>query len=131
MSCAGDIRRRDGIRSACGSSSPRPAMCCNRPCMRGEDEPMSLADLLVQPVLVISQQLDGDLDEYGNDVPSDDPVSTVGFLERGRRMGFTPAEREGYIEDSVWLLVLPADTPIQAEDLVVVDGLTYSVSGPP
>ena len=92
---------------------------------------MSLVDLLVQPVLVISQHLDGDLDEYGNDVPSDEPVSTVGFLSRARRMGMTQAEREGYVEESAWLLVLLPDTPIQAEDLVIVDGITYSVSGPP
>ena len=41
-----------------------------------------------------------------------DPVSTVGFLE-------------------TWLLRLPSGTPIQAEDTVIVGGLSYSVSGEP
>jgi hypothetical protein len=90
-----------------------------------------LIDLLTSTVLVVSQQLDGTLDEYGNDVPSETVISTVGFMERGRKMGMTEAEREGWIEESAMMLILAAGTPVHAEDVVFVDGVSYSVSGEP
>jgi hypothetical protein len=87
---------------------------------------VSITDLLTQAVTVISQQLDGGIDEYGNDVPRDVPVQTVGLLEQR-----ASAEREGYVPESSWLLVLPAGTVVQANDVVIVDDLEYSISGEP
>lgn len=89
---------------------------------------MSLASLLNRPMVVINRSDDGDTDEYGNAIPTETLVETVGELQQAQR---TEPGDAGETSDSRWLLVLPAGTVVNTGDAVIVDGEVFEVVGAP
>lgn len=87
---------------------------------------MSVESLFTQPVTVVSQILDGTIDEYGNEIPLEIATEVMGYVQQQSR-----AEAEGYVPTGVWLAFLPVTTVIQADDVVYTWGEAYMVDGPP
>lgn len=89
---------------------------------------MSLEALMNQPVTIVSRSYAGEeIDDYGNDVATETSLTVSGYLQQ-----LTGNEREGYVPEATDLLVLPANTAIQANDQVL-DSFSreYQVLGPP
>ncbi len=89
---------------------------------------MSLIERLNRPVTVLQRTADDDADEYGNPIPGETIVDTVGELQQRRRD--EPGDA-GELSATDWLLVLPAGTPVRTGDAVIVDGQVYELIGDP
>lgn len=89
---------------------------------------MSLTDLLNRPVTLISRSAEGDIDEFGNEIPGEALTETVGELQQRTRD--EPA-MEGEVTQTEWLLVLPAGTTVRTGDVVEIDNGRYEVTGAP
>lgn len=87
-----------------------------------------LADLLNRAVTIINRSDGSETDGYGNAVPDEFLVETVGELQQQQR---SEPVAEGELSDSRWLLVLPAGTLIGTGDAAIVDGEVYEVVGAP
>jgi hypothetical protein len=86
----------------------------------------NLSKLLKRDVTIIRREESGDEDTYGNDIPKVTNLAVKGELQQRSR-----DEAEGTISQTNWLLILPAGTPIDGNDAVVVDGDTYEIIGDP
>jgi hypothetical protein len=80
------------------------------------------------PVTVTHRLPGATRDEYGNEIPNEETLETVGELQQTRR-----AEPGDAGETSVadFLLILPAGTLLATGDTVTVDGQDYEVVGDP
>lgn len=87
-----------------------------------------LASLLNRSVTIVNRSGGAGTDEYGNAVPDESLVETVGELQQQQR---AEPVAEGELSDTRWLLVLPAGTLIGTGDAVIVDGETFEVVGAP
>jgi hypothetical protein len=85
-----------------------------------------LANRLRRDVTIQHNTESGNLDVYGTDIPDVQELRVKGELQQHSR-----DEAEGTISQTNWLLILPAKTPIDTNDVVVVDGDTYEVMGDP
>lgn len=87
-----------------------------------------LSTLLNRPVTITRNLPSADEDEYGNEIPDEETVETVGELQQTRRD--EPSD-SGEVSRTTWLLVLPAGTDIRTGDSVDVDGERYELTGDP
>lgn len=87
-----------------------------------------LSQLLNTPVTITRELASGDTNEYGEEIPTEDVLTTVGELQQVQR-----DEPSGAGELSVtrWLLFLPAGTELRTGDSVEVDGASYELTGDP
>src|SRR5690349_18878201 len=83
---------------------------------------MTLTQLINQPVVILARSESGDTDDYGNDVPSEDAIETLGYVEQRRR---TEDEDSGEVSESDWLgIFLEEDTAfLDTASAVWVPGL--------
>lgn len=89
---------------------------------------MSLASLLNRNLTIIRRTTSEDADDYGNEIPDEGAIETVGELQQRRRD--EPAG-EGELSVTDWLLILPAGTLLRTGDQAIVDGQEYEVVGDP
>lgn len=89
---------------------------------------MTLSALLNRSVTLIRRLPSVDTDVYGNEIPGEDLVETVGELQQRRREEPGGA---GEVSETDWLLVLPAGTDLRTGDAVEVDGMLYELIGDP
>ncbi len=87
-----------------------------------------LADLLNLPITIVNRASGDDEDDYGNAIPTESPVVTVGELQQIRRD--EPGEA-GETSDTRWLLVVPAGTVLNTGDAVIAGNEVYEVVGQP
>ena len=87
---------------------------------------MTIEALMDQPVSITSRSYQGAIDDYGNETATETIVEVLGYLQQ-----LNGTEREGYVPEASDLLVVPADTLIQANDMVTSGGNEYQVLGPP
>lgn len=92
---------------------------------------MSLSQLLNRPITITRRSPSGEKDEYGNDVPDETLVETVGELQQRQTQGNDEPAGQGELSDTQWLLILPAGTAIRTGDSVTVDGEVYELVGDP
>jgi hypothetical protein len=85
-----------------------------------------LANRLKRQVTIQHHTESGNTDVYGNDIPTVVDVNVLGELQQRTR-----DESEGTISQTDWRLYLPANTPIDTNDVVKVGGETYEVIGDP
>jgi hypothetical protein len=85
-----------------------------------------LANRLRRQVTIQHHTESGNTDVYGTDIPTVVEVNTVGELQQRSR-----DEAEGAISQTDWRLYLPAETPIDTNDVVQIDGQTFEVVGDP
>lgn len=86
-------------------------------------------DLLMNlPVTIVNRTDSDDVDEYGNAIPTENAMETVGELQQVRRD--EPGDA-GETSDTRWLLVLPAGTVVNTGDAVIADSEVYEVVGQP
>jgi hypothetical protein len=81
-------------------------------------------------VLITRRRPSATDDAYGNEIPGEHDVETVGQIQQKARTE-PAAEGESSITD--WVLFLPADTPLRTGDRVTTidDGREYEVTGDP
>jgi hypothetical protein len=89
---------------------------------------MTLAALLNRPCTIIRRVFEGDLDDYGNEIPTEITVAAVCELQQRQRSEDTD---RGEVSATSWLLVLPAGTEIGSGDSIVIDGEVYELDGDP
>lgn len=89
---------------------------------------MSLAALLNRPITIVRRTASGDTDTFGNDVPTETLIATVGELQQRQRL---EPEAEGELSDAQWTLFLLPGTDIATGDAVVCDGRIYELVGDP
>jgi hypothetical protein len=87
---------------------------------------MPIGSLLTLPVTVVHRDSTGAVDEFGNDVPTETLVETVGELQQTRR---DEPLTEGELAATTWDLFLPAGTSIATGDAVIAGGSVYEVIG--
>lgn len=87
-----------------------------------------LADLLNLPITIVNRASGDDVDEYGNAIPTESLVETVGELQQIRRD--EPSEA-GETSDTRWLLIVPAGTVLNTGDVVIVGNEVFEVVGQP
>lgn len=92
---------------------------------------MPLSDLLNRPCTITRRSQSGTTDDYGNDIPAETTVETVCELQQRDRRADSEPDLAGELSDTLWLLVLPAETDIDTGDVVEVDGLVYEMFGDP
>lgn len=88
---------------------------------------MALSQLLNLPVTILRRS-GGTDDGYGNLVPGEDDVGTVGELQQVRR---EEAGGAGELSDTEWLLILPPDAEINTGDAISIEGRHYELIGDP
>jgi hypothetical protein len=86
----------------------------------------ALANRLKRPVTIQHQTESGNSDAYGNDIPTKVDVNVLGELQQRSR-----DEAEGTVSQTNWILFLPANTPIDTNDVVLVGGESFEVIGDP
>lgn len=86
----------------------------------------SFSNLLKRSVTIQRHVESGDTDDYGNDIPTVVDVKVLGELQQRSR-----DEAEGTVSQTNWVLFLPAKTPIDTNDVVLVDNDAYEVIGDP
>jgi hypothetical protein len=79
-----------------------------------------LADLLNRPTTIVHRVSDEAFDA----AYTESTTETVCELQQRVR-----TEREGVISITDWLLILPAGTPIDTNDQVIVDGKRFEIEG--
>lgn len=89
-----------------------------------------LANRLKRNVTIQRHADSGNIDDYGNEIPTVTTVEVLGELQQPSRSG-ARGEAEGTISQTDWILFLPANTPIDTNDVVVVDGQSFEVIGDP
>jgi len=89
--------------------------------------------LLNRPVTITRRTPSATEDAYGNPVDAVVTTTTVGELQQQQRSETDQGAwgLAGDIVQTVWLLVLPAGTAIDASDRVTIDGKDYEVIGDP
>jgi len=89
---------------------------------------MTVTALMTATVTITSRSYtEGTLDEYGNEIATETNVTVDAYLQQ-----LAGSEREGYVPEATDLLIVPAGTAIQANDLVYdVASHEYQVLGPP
>lgn len=87
---------------------------------------MSLTTLLNRPLTIVYRTHSTQTDVFGNTIPTETLVDTVGELQQAQR-----AEHDGELSDTRWTLFLPADTQISTGDAIVCDGQIYELVGDP
>jgi hypothetical protein len=85
-----------------------------------------LANRLRRNVTIQHHTESGEMDVYGNDIPTVVEVKVKGELQQRSR-----EEAEGTISQTNWVLFLPAKTPIDTNDVVLVDDESFEVVGDP
>lgn len=86
----------------------------------------ALANRLKRKVTIQHRSESGIFDAYGSDIPTKGDYETVGELQQRSR-----EEEESAISRTNWVLFLPGDTPIDTNDVVIIDGETFEVIGDP
>lgn len=86
----------------------------------------SITKLFKRSVTIQHHSESANLDVYGSDISKMEEIEVMGELQQRSR-----DEEEGTISQTNWLLFLPADTPIDTNDVVMVDGDSYEVIGDP
>jgi hypothetical protein len=91
---------------------------------------VSLATLMSSPVLITRRLSSTTADDYGNEIPDEQFVETLGCLQQKAR---TEPAAEGELSITDWILFLPVDTVLRTGDLVtMLDTETdYEVIGDP
>lgn len=90
---------------------------------------MSLSQLLNRPCWVVQRSDTGDVDELGNEEPSETEVETVCEIQQVQR---DEDETQGELSDTDWLGVFPAGTALDTGDAVKVEGLgKFELTGAP
>lgn len=87
-----------------------------------------LSTLLNRPVTITRNLPSGDEDDYGNEIPTENVVETVGELQQVQR---TEPGAAGELSVTHWLLMLPAGTDLRTGDSVEVEGAAYQLVGDP
>lgn len=86
----------------------------------------TILDLMTTAVVVVHREPSGTTDEYGNDVPVESELETVGEIQQRQR-----SETAQGIAAETFALYLPPGTAIAAGDDVLVAGERYTVEGTP
>lgn len=89
---------------------------------------MTITALLTRTCTITHDTAGVTVDAYGSEIPATATTDTVCELQQQQR---TETNERGTVIEDVWLLVLPADTTVSAEDTVTVDGEDYYVHGDP
>lgn len=89
---------------------------------------MTISTLLNRSCTITHRTTGVTVDAYGNEIPATATADTVCELQQQQR---TETNERGTVIEDVWLLVLPADTTISAEDTVTIDGEAFHVHGDP
>jgi hypothetical protein len=87
-----------------------------------------LSKLLNRTVTITQRSASDETDEYGDEIPTEETVATVGELQQQRR---DEQDLQGETSETFWLLILPAGTDITTGDSVEVDGHVYEMVGEP
>ena len=85
-----------------------------------------LANRLRRAVTIQHRSESGIFDIYGSDIPQKGEVTTKGELQQRSR-----EETDAAISRTNWVLFLPAETAIDTNDVVIVDGEEFEVIGDP
>jgi hypothetical protein len=86
----------------------------------------ALANRLKRKVTIHHRSESGIFDDYGTDIPETGVFETVGELQQRSR-----DEEESAISRTNWVLFLPGDTPIDTNDVIIIDGEEFEVVGDP
>ena len=87
-----------------------------------------ISNLLNLPCQITRRRASGVEDRYGNEIPTENTVSTVCELQQKRR---NEDGSHNELSDTEWHLFLPVGTSLDASDVVIVDGMEYEVEGDP
>lgn len=83
---------------------------------------------LINRSCTLLRRSEGDADDYGNEVATDTPVSTVCEIQQRQR---DEDDQMGELSDTLWtVFFLPTET-VDTGDGLVVDGETYEMVGEP
>jgi hypothetical protein len=86
----------------------------------------NLTNRLKRQVTIQHHTESGTSDAYGTDIPGVIDFEVLGELQQHSR-----DEAEGTISQTNWVLFLPSKTPIDTNDVVIVDNDSYEVIGDP
>jgi len=90
-----------------------------------------IANLLNLPCQITRRRASGVEDRYGNEIPTENTVSTVCELQgSSQRVGNEPSGHND-LSRTKWSIFLPAGTDVDSADLVIVDGQEYELDGDP
>jgi hypothetical protein len=92
---------------------------------------MLIGRLLTRPCVITSRTDSGEVNDYGDPVPTDAEVNTTCELQKQLRRASEEPAGHGEFSDTLWELFLPAGTEIGTGDVVTVDGLAYEMVGAP
>lgn len=88
---------------------------------------MNATGLFNQDVTIVSRAL-STRDKYGDQEFSETSTTVRGYVEQRQR---SEQGADDAVERTEWLLMVPADTSIDADARVEVDGVQFEVVGPP
>lgn len=84
--------------------------------------------LINRPATLIRRTESGETDDYGNDIPNEDPVEIVAEVQQQDRS--EPSQHPD-VSNSNWLAFFQPGTVVHAADSLIVDGVEYEVLGEP
>lgn len=87
---------------------------------------MTLSSLMNLSCTVLSRTTSANTDAYGDEIRTETAVVTVCELQQ-----VTSGEAPNEVATTTYRLFLPADTVIDQDDSVVIDGHHYEVTGQP
>lgn len=87
-----------------------------------------LANLLNTPCQIVRRLPSAETDEYGNEIPGEELVSTTCSLQQRSR---DEPGGAGELSITLWNLYLPTGTALSTGDAAVVGGHVYEVVGEP
>lgn len=88
---------------------------------------MTVEQLLNRPCTIVKRsQTETEDDGYGNERPAETLIQTVCELQQLQR-----SEHDDAVSDTLWLIVFPAGTDIDAIDAADIEGERYQLIGDP
>jgi hypothetical protein len=88
-----------------------------------------IESLLTRPCTIIHRSDSGEIDAYGDAVPTEDTVET--YCEIQQLDGDERPVTEGQTSRDTFNAWFPIDQELDTSDAVVIDGVEYQVSGNP
>src|SRR5262245_48763073 len=88
---------------------------------------MRISHLLTKPCTITRRSDSGEINEYGDPVPTETTVEMTCELQKQVRRASEEPAGAGEASDTLWDLFLPPGTEIETADFVTIDGIAYEM----